>query len=590
MRMADVSSEPPTQRRFQVVGWAAVMSLLLYLDRFCISISTDYIRQDLAISPSLISWLSSAFFFAYALGQVPSGWLTDRCGVRLMLSGYILAWSAFTGLQAFAQSFAVLCLLQLGCGLAQAGAYPAGARLVRNWNPPTSRGSASSLIALGGRAGGALAPLLTAWMMVQFVPASWDSSVTDRTYLNAHGFADRLASTPATPLDAERLAHLRTFLNEDEQRLIAALSVAAQDQAAVTQEDDRQLRSLINRLLDQPRLYEPRLFHDAIEREGRRLGESLARNGALPAEDLRRLNRLLVEVMFPKILGNIYVHGWRPSMLVYGAIGIIVAALFWRGVRDTPQQDPRCNAAERQLILWDDVAAQPGNTPPTEVFPWRAMLTDVSLWGNCLLQFTTNIGWLFLVRTMPTYLSEVHQVPLVTRGWMTSVPIWAGVISLFYGGRWADALVKQLGLKWGRRVPVLITRFTAALGYAICIALSWLVPQDQAPEWFAWVYVAALSLVSLSTDFGIPAIWAFAQDVGGKYTASIHGWGNMWGNLGATVATPLYEHLLGAHTLAEWNLLFCCLGGAYLIGGAGVLVMDPTRPLTILKIPPGSRG
>ena len=564
------------------------MSLLLYLDRFCISISTDYIRQDLGITPQIISWLSSAFFFAYALGQVPSGWLTDRWGVRLMLSAYILAWSAFTGLQAFAYSFTVLCLLQIGCGLAQAGAYPAGARLVRDWNPPTRRGSASAIVALGGRAGGALAPLLTAWMMVQFVPASRDSAVTDRTVLDGPRFAARLASNPASPLDLRRLEHLREHLDSDEQRLIATLAAADLEHAPATPLQNQQLRQMINRWLDQPDLYVPGLYQDIIEREGRRLAQLQASHGTLSQDQLRRLNRLLLEAMFPKTLGNIYVHGWRPSMLVYGAVGLVVAALFWRGVRDTPQQDPRCNAAERRSISWDDAAPPPHGAAAPEVFPWRAMLTDVSLWGNCLLQFTTNVGWVFLVRTMPTYLSEVHQVPLVTRGWMTSIPIWAGMISIFYGGRWADALAQRLGLKWGRRVPVLITRFTAALGYGLCIAFNWLVPHDQAPEWFPWLYVAALSLVSLSTDFGIPAVWAFAQDVGGKYTASIHGWGNMWGNLGAALSTPFYEYLLGAHTLAEWNRLFLCLGGVYLLGVAGVLVMDATRPLTTRIVPPDS--
>jgi MFS transporter, ACS family, glucarate transporter len=371
-------------------------------------------------------------------------------------------------------------------------------------------------------------------------------------------------------------------LNDDKRSLVADLAKSAEEHLPATPDQDGQLRALINRLIEQPDLYQPQLFADSIEKEGRRLGQQLAQTGKLTSEQHRRLNRLLLEATFPKTLGNIYVHGWRPSMLVYGVIGVVVAALFWRGVRDDPARDPRCNQAERALIL-KGTEASPSALPVKEQFPWRAMLTDVSLWGNCLLQFTTNIGWLFLVRSMPSYLSEVHGVPLITRGWMTSVPIWVGVCGVFFGGRLADALVQRLGLKWGRRLPVLITRFTAALGYAICIALSWLVPKEMAPHWFPWVYVAALSLVALSTDIGVPAIWAFAQDVGGKYTASILGWGNMWGNLGATVATPLYAYVLGAHTLTDWNLLFCCLGGAYLIGAVGVLFMDPTRSLTIVR-------
>src|SRR5438552_3186654 len=153
MRTDGMAGERATQVRLQVVGWAMVMSLLLYLDRFCISICTNFIRQDMSVTTAVVSLLSTAFFFAYALGQVPSGWLTDRFGVRLMLSIFILGWSACTGLQAFATNFAVLAMLQLGCGLAQAGAYPAGARLIRDWNPPTTRGFGSAMVALGGRIG-----------------------------------------------------------------------------------------------------------------------------------------------------------------------------------------------------------------------------------------------------------------------------------------------------------------------------------------------------------------------------------------------------------------------------------------------------
>jgi nitrate/nitrite transporter NarK len=208
------------------------------------------------------------------------------------------------------------------------------------------------------------------------------------------------------------------------------------------------------------------------------------------------------------------------------------------------------------------------------------------MWGNCLLQFTTNIGWLFLVRTMPRYLEEVHQVPLVMRGVMTSVPIWAGVFGVFFGGRLADTLVKRIGLKWGRRLPVVLTRFTGALGYAICIALSFLVPKEQAPSWMPWVYVASLSLIAISTDIAVPSVWAFAQDVGGKYTASILGWGNMWGNLGAAVATPFYAAMLGKSAgLYEWNVLFASLGGIFMLGALGALVMDASRPMTVVREP-----
>lgn len=586
----------PTAIRHQVIAWATLMSLLLYLDRFCISICTNYIRQDLSVDPLLIGRLSTAFFFAYALGQVPAGWLTDRFGVRLMLSIFILGWSAFTGLQAFAQSFLLLGLLQLGCGLMQAGAYPAGARLVRDWNPPTTRGFGSAMVALGGRVGGAMAPILTAMMLVMFVPTSVSSLVTPKTYLNGPGLAKRWlpkAEPTQNPRPVDRqLEHLWSLLTADEQALISELghidetSAAAAMQSPLT-EQNRRLRDVLNRLIELPTLAPAELYDLTIEREGRHLLEERQRlhieGKTMSEEKLRRLNRLALESTFGKELGNVYVSGWRPSMLVYGVIGIVIAGLFFWQVRNRPADDPRTNSAERALAQVDTPSAT-AKLADHEPFPWLPMLTNISLWGNCLLQITTNIGWVFLVRTMPQYLEEVHNVPLVMRGWMTSVPIWAGVVGVYFGGRLTDSLGQRLGLRWGRRLPLLVTRFTAGMGYVICIALSYLVPADQAPSWMPWVYVAALCLVAISTDIGVPANWAYMQDVGGKHTAAVLGWGNMWGNLGAAAATEIYARILGKSAgLAEWNLLFITLAGVFALGAVGAMLMDASKPLSPVR-------
>src|SRR5437870_8491843 len=120
------AAEPPrpTWVRYRVVLLCMVMSFLLYLDRFCLSFIERFLKEDLGISDRQIGWLFFAFSWAYALGQVPSGWLSDRWGARKMLVLYIILWSLPTALMGFAASFAVVLLLRLACGVAQAGAYP----------------------------------------------------------------------------------------------------------------------------------------------------------------------------------------------------------------------------------------------------------------------------------------------------------------------------------------------------------------------------------------------------------------------------------------------------------------------------------
>ena len=82
--------------RYFVVFVSMLMSVLLYLDRFCVSFAADYIREDLDLSQNQVAWMFSIFFWSYALAQVPSGWLSDRYGSRIMLSIYIISWSLFT--------------------------------------------------------------------------------------------------------------------------------------------------------------------------------------------------------------------------------------------------------------------------------------------------------------------------------------------------------------------------------------------------------------------------------------------------------------------------------------------------------------
>src|SRR5262245_52866320 len=171
------SLPPPTRVRYLVVFLATLAAVLLYLDRICLSFTERYITEDLGLSSNQAGWLLSAFFWAYAVGQVPSGWLGDRLGVRWILALYILGWSLFTGLMGVAHSFLAVLAFRFGCGLAQAGASPTSASLLSKWVPFSARALASSVVATGGRVGGFLAPVLTAYLLVAFVPVNEGSSL-----------------------------------------------------------------------------------------------------------------------------------------------------------------------------------------------------------------------------------------------------------------------------------------------------------------------------------------------------------------------------------------------------------------------------
>lgn len=560
-------SDRPTIVRWWIVAATVAMSTLLYLDRFCISFAEVYIKQDLGLSDVQVGWMLSAFFWSYALGQVPAGWLTDRCGPRLTLTAYMLAWSCLTAGTAWASGFWGLFAVRFGFGLAQAGAYPASGALLSRWIPLTSRGTASSLVALGGRLGGALAPWLTALLIVVYVPFDTPSQLVPEDVLNV---ADLLTdpSQPATARDrwlaatlsSETRALLRTHVET------STSSPDKQPPTGPGTADWPRLRVLVaadlNRLIQKRGTSEQAVFAlDALPRQGTQL---LKRDPkSLTQFQVERLNRLLLETVFAKSLRRVYTAGWRPVLLVYGALGIPVALLFWTLFRNRPSQHPWCNELEEKLIVGQSKLARKESVDPTGL-PIEALLTDFSMWMNCLSQLATNVGWVFLLTWLPRYLISVHNTPIELRAWMTLIPVVAGMVGMFLGGVITDRLTARIGVRWGRALPISLSRFVAMAAYLLCLL-------HPGP----WTAVALFSVVAFGTDLGIGSVWAYVQDVGGKQVGVVLGWGNMWGNLGAAVTPPFLIWIVGPNQ--NWNAAFLICAAAFFVAGIAGLGIDATR-------------
>jgi nitrate/nitrite transporter NarK len=194
------------------------------------------------------------------------------------------------------------------------------------------------------------------------------------------------------------------------------------------------------------------------------------------------------------------------------------------------------------------------------------------------MQWGTNIGWLFIMTWLPRYLMDVHQVPILERGYMTMTPPLIGIVGMFLGGKMTDVLALRYGVKWGRRLPIAASRITASLAYLGCIALG--VFGSTSVMYTPWMFTGLLCIVAFSTDFGAAPTWAFNQDIGGRHVGSVLGWGNMWGNLGAACAPPIYDFFLGEEpTLTDWNLMFGVCAASFLLSTVCALVIDSSHPI-----------
>lgn len=88
----------PVSYRWLIFGLIAFAYLLVYFHRLSTAVVASDMMRDLEAGGGLIGLLASAYFYPYALMQIPSGLLTDSWGPRRMITiSFILAGAASIG-------------------------------------------------------------------------------------------------------------------------------------------------------------------------------------------------------------------------------------------------------------------------------------------------------------------------------------------------------------------------------------------------------------------------------------------------------------------------------------------------------------
>lgn len=151
--------------RHWLLLFAATLAVITYVDRVGMSQAKADIAADLGISSVQMGYIFAAFTIAYALFEIPAGWLGDRLGPRRVLVRIVVLWSFFTAATGRAWNFASLAAVQFCFGAAEAGAFPNLAKAFTNWLPAAERNRAVGVMWLCARWGGAVTPLLVVWII-----------------------------------------------------------------------------------------------------------------------------------------------------------------------------------------------------------------------------------------------------------------------------------------------------------------------------------------------------------------------------------------------------------------------------------------
>ncbi len=170
--------------RYTVLAFLCALSFLTYFDRVCIVRAQGDIQHDLHIDDTRMGWIFSAFWLAYALFEIPGGWLAERFGARRTLTRIVLAWSLFTALSGSATGFLSLLAFRFFFGVGEAGAYPGIARVQSRWLPASAQGRASGLLWLVARWGAAFSPILFGSLLRAIDTHSFRSAIANIPYLS----------------------------------------------------------------------------------------------------------------------------------------------------------------------------------------------------------------------------------------------------------------------------------------------------------------------------------------------------------------------------------------------------------------------
>lgn len=424
-------AEPPTRARYWVVVFAVTLAILSYIDRVCISQAAPIISEDLNLTRTEMGAIFSAFGIAYALFEIPGGWMGDWMGARKVLIRIVLWWSAFTAITGYMWNFASMWIARFMFGAGEAGCFPNLTKAFSVWLPSEERVRAQGIMWTFARWGGAFTPPLVVLVF---------------TYMS-----------------------------------------------------------------------------------------------------------------------------WRMAFVLFGAMGVVWAAIFYWWFRDKPSEHSSVNAGELALLAGnEDMAGGHGNVP------WGKMLRSRTIWLLWAQYFLLSYPWYFYITWLPTFLRD--RYPALTDGERAGLAIFplffGGLGSLFCGfvsahvTRWTGTTSRT------RRVMACLGFFGAAGMLAAFIFFQR--AETGSTLGAALVAMVMLGLASFCNDLVMPGAWAACMDVGGKYAGTVSGSMNMMGNIAGFVA-PSIGGMLMDRNLAV--VFLYTMAASYLIGGLCWPLIDPVTPL-----------
>jgi sugar phosphate permease len=261
--------------------------------------------------------------------------------------------------------------------------------------------------------------------------------------------------------------------------------------------------------------------------------------------------------------------GWRGAFVVFGGLGFVWAAAFYRWFRDEPAEHPATNRAEQALIERGRPQLDTAHPP----IPWRCVLTSRNIWLLGLVQTCSSAIYYMVINWYPSYLQNGRGVSPREAAWLSSLVLAGAAVGCLSSGFFNDRLARMTNFHPAR---FRVFGFAGTAVAAVCMVMS--VQAETPLATSLWAAAACVGTMSQQATF-----WAVTTEISGRHLGAIFGLMNSLGVPGAFASTLFLGQFVtwmreaGHSGRAQWDPAFYVYSGVLLLGACCWLAVDASR-------------
>jgi ACS family glucarate transporter-like MFS transporter len=259
--------------------------------------------------------------------------------------------------------------------------------------------------------------------------------------------------------------------------------------------------------------------------------------------------------------------GWRASFFVSGFVGMGLALVCYLFVTSRPEEHPKVNAAELELIRSGRKAYKRDDSSSAQLVavPWAKIFATRSTWGLMISHFCLVYPVYIFFTWFFVYVMKDRGMTITKASFWASAPFVANVFMVPLWGWLSDRAVEKFGKRMGRRSSAWLAIFSSA-------ALLWSGSQT-ANNTLALVQLA----IAAGFNFAASAVlWTTCNDISAKFSGSISGTMSTFGSLGGWVSPVLTGYVAAR---VGWTYALNLAAAITIASGLAWFFVDADRPI-----------